>query len=88
MRLLDITKKVDDFLGNLPPKQFKQIYSKIMTLRKNTLPNDSIKLHGFKDKYRADIGEYRIVYSFDDKIVYIQAIGKRNNDDIYKKIKK
>jgi mRNA interferase RelE/StbE len=85
---LDITKQVDDFLDKLPPKQFKQIYSKIMSLRGNCIPHDSIKLRGSLDQYRVDIGEYRIIYRFDERVVYIQVVGKRNDDDVYKKIKK
>ena len=88
MRLLDITKKVDDFLEKLPPKQFKQVYSTIIDLRKNATPHDSIKLQGSKDQHRVDIGEYRIIYRFDERIVYIQVVGKRNDDDVYKKGKR
>ena len=88
MRPLDITKQVDNFLSNLPPKQFKQVYSTIMNLRKNATPHDSIKLHGSIDQHRVDIGEYRIIYKFDDKMVYIQVAGKRNDDAVYKQNKK
>jgi mRNA interferase RelE/StbE len=88
MRQLDITKQVDNFLDKLPSKQFKQIYSTIMDLRKNVTPHDSIKLHGSKDQHRVDIGEYRIIYQFDEKVVYIQTAGKRNDDDIYKRNKR
>ena len=88
MRQLDITKQVDNFLDKLPPRQFKQVYSTIMDLRKNATPHDSIKLHGSTDQHRVDIGEYRVIYKFDDKVVYIQVAGKRNDDDVYKKNKK
>lgn len=88
MKQLDITKQVDDFLDTLPPKQFKQVFSKIKNLRKNCTPHDSIKLHGSPDQHRVDIGEYRIIYKFDDKVVYIQLAGKRNDDEVYKKNKR
>ncbi|OAI48685.1 hypothetical protein AYO45_04575 [Gammaproteobacteria bacterium SCGC AG-212-F23] len=88
MRLLDITKQVDDFLEKLPPKQFKQVYSTIMDLRRNVMPHDAIKLHGSDNQYRVDIGEYRVIYTFDHKIVYVQAVGKRNDGEVYKKNKK
>jgi mRNA interferase RelE/StbE len=88
MRQLDITKQVDDFLEKLPPKQCKQIYTTIMDLRKDATPHDSIKLHGSKDQHRVDIGEYRIIYKFDEKVIYIQTVGKRNDGDVYKKHKR
>ena len=59
-RLLDITKQADDFLDQLPPKQFKQVFKKIKDLLKDALPHDSIKLRGSIEQYRTDIGEYRI----------------------------
>jgi mRNA interferase RelE/StbE len=88
MKLLDITKQVDDFLEKLPPKQFKQVYSTIIELRRNSTPHDSIKMHGSKDQHRVDIGEYRVIYRFDKEIVYIMAAGKRNDDEVYKKNKR
>lgn len=88
IRQLDITKQVDDFLEKLPPKQFKQIYTTIMDLRKNATPHDSIKLHGSKDQHRVDIGEYRVIYKFDEKVIYILIVGKRNDDEVYKKHKR
>lgn len=87
IRNLDINKKVDDFLEKLPPKQFKQIYTCILNLRKNCTPHDSSKLKGYDDLYRVDIGEYRIIYNFDNEIVYIRLVAKRNDGDAYKQLK-
>jgi len=84
-RLINTSKSVDDFLKTLPPKQFKQVFTKLWDLRGNPRPNDSIKLTGFDDKYRADIGEYRIVYTFNDAIVNIEIVGKRNDGDVYRR---
>jgi mRNA interferase RelE/StbE len=86
-RLVNTSKSADDFLKSLPPKQFKQVFTKAWELRSNPRPHDSIKLSGFDDKYRTDIGEYRIIYTFDDTIVNVETIGKRNDGDIYKKMK-
>jgi mRNA interferase RelE/StbE len=86
-RLINTSKSADDFLKTLPPKQFKQVFTKVWDLRGNPRPHDSIKLTGFEDKYRTDIGEYRIIYSFNDMIINIEIIGKRNDSDVYKKVK-
>lgn len=86
--LVNTSKSSDDFLKTLPPKQFKQVFTKVWDLRCNPRPHDSIKLIGFNDKYRTDIGEYRIIYSFDDTIVNVETIGKRNDGDAYKHLKK
>ena len=84
MRQINSSKHADDFISSLPAKQFKQIYVKILSLKKNPLPHDVKKLKGYGDLYRTDIGEYRIIYSFDDTTVYLKAAGKRNNVEVYK----
>jgi len=87
-RLINTSKSADNFLKTLPPKQFKQVFTKIWDLRNDPHPHDSIKLTGFDYKYRTDIGEYRIIYAFSDTIVSIEIIGKRNDGEVYKKGKK
>ena len=84
-RLINTSKSADGFIKTLPPKQFKQVFTKVWGLRNNPRPHDSIKLTGFEDKYRTDIGEYRIIYTFNNSIVNIEVIGKRNDGDVYKK---
>ncbi len=87
-RLINTSRSADDFLKNLPPKQFKQVFTKVWDLRINPRPHDSIKLNGFADKFRTDIGEYRIIYSFNETIIHVEIIGKRNDGDAYKKSKR
>ena len=86
MYKLDITYDALNFTKSLPPKQFKQIFTAIMDLLKNPRPHDSSKLKGYPDLYRKDVGEYRIIYKFDDETVYVLLIGKRNDDDVYKRL--
>jgi mRNA interferase RelE/StbE len=87
MRKLDYTANVLKFLGGLQAKQFRQVVSKILSLPKDPEPNDSQKLQGYPYR-RAEIGEYRIVYRYDAECVYVAFVGKRNDDDIYKQLKR
>ncbi len=50
-------------------------------------PQDSKTLTGYEYR-RADIGEYRIVYRYDRECLYVALIGKRNDSDIYKRLKR
>jgi mRNA interferase RelE/StbE len=86
MYRLDITNNALNFTKNLPSKQFKQIFTAIMDLLKNPRPHDSSKLKGYPNLYRKDVGEYRIIYKFDDDTIYILLIGKRNDDEVYKQL--
>ncbi|MGH7813667.1 MAG: type II toxin-antitoxin system RelE family toxin [Candidatus Binataceae bacterium] len=85
MRKLDLTHDALKFLGILPPKQFRQVVTKVFALMANPQPQDSKPLAGY-DYWRADIGEYRIVYRFDHDFLYVALVGKRNDSDIYKRL--
>ena len=80
---LDITNDALKFVQNLQHKQYKQIVNKIFDLLKNARPHDSIQLKG-SPFYRTDIGEYRIIYSFDVNTVTVVLVGKRNDNEVYR----
>jgi len=86
MHLLNLTHDAYDFVKSLQAKQYRQVVSKILELTKNPTPVDAAKLKGF-DFFRVDIGEYRIIYRFDNTTVYIALVGKRNDDEVYKQLK-
>jgi len=83
MRHLAFAREAKDFLESLDAKQFRQVGRKCLSLIDNPRPNDSIRLKA-SEYYRTDIGEYRIVYLFDEDVVSIDRIGKRNDDEVYK----
>lgn len=47
--------------------------------------HDAIMMKGAGGYLRQDVGEYRIVYRFDESTLYLVVIGKRNGDEVYKK---
>lgn len=83
MLKLDLSKQASKFIQTLPPKQFRQVFNKILELMKDPNPIDSIDLKGSKYK-RTDIGEYRIVYNIEDDCVKVYYSGKRNDGEIYR----
>jgi len=87
MRKLDITKDALDFWRSLDAKQYRQVGNKALSLLADPTPADYIHMKG-SDFMRTDIGEFRIVYRFDDTTVYIAVIGRRNDDDAYKQAKR
>lgn len=53
------------------------------------MPQDSITLQGKLRQFRrVDAGDYRIIYHFKDDVLFIVVIGKRNDDDIYRRMKR
>ena len=88
MLRFQISKKAQKFLSNLPPKQQNQVAVKIKELIKNGHGADSIHLKG-SAWYRVDIGEYRIIYDIEDEdLLIIPLVGKRNDDEVYKKLRR
>lgn len=60
------------------------------SLRANPFPHDAKKLKGTSDYHRVDIGEYRVIYRIEteEKQVIVAFIGKRNDNEVYKKFKR
>ena len=88
MRKLEITRDAKKFVSDLQAKQFRQVMLKVMGLMDDPQPNDASQLKGRADYWRADVGEYRIVYEFDADTVFVVLIGKRNDDEVYKQLER
>ena len=85
MKRLKLTKASLSFLDTLPAKQFKQVAASIFKLLSDSQPHDSAQLKGYPFR-RVDIGEYRIIYEVSGDDILIQLVGKRNDDDAYRKL--
>jgi mRNA interferase RelE/StbE len=70
-----------------PAKIFRQLTLKIFALGQDPKPQDVQKIGA---DYRVDSGEYRIFYSINDDqhTVTILIVGKRDDDEIYRRIKR
>ena len=73
------------FLDTLDAKQYRQVVSKVFALLANPAPQDAVKLRGH-DYWRVDSGEYRIIYAVEQTVLLVPLIGKRNDDEIYKRL--
>ncbi len=88
MRKLEITRDARKFYVELQAKQFRQVGLKMLALMEEPQPNDASKIQGRDDYWRVDIGEYRIVYEYDADTLFVILIGKRKDDEIYKKLER
>ena len=87
MLKLDIKKPAFDCLVELQTKQFKQVMLSIVYLTKNPYPHDAKKLTGYPF-HRIDIGEYRVIYDVEaGETLRVILVGKRNDDEIYKRLR-
>jgi len=77
MRTLICNEAALKELSKLPAKQYRQVVSAIFDLRKDALPRYSKQLYG-STHLRIAVGEYRVIYRFDDSSVAVLVFGKRN----------
>lgn len=89
MLSLDLSRQAAKFLQGLPAKHARQIGGKIVALRENPEPPDSSMMKGEASLYRrTDIGEYRVVYRVEDETLRVFVIGKRNDDEVYRLLRR
>jgi len=82
MLRLNLTDAALPLLEDLPDKQ---LVNTVFNLLKNPTSQDSGLLKGYPYR-RVDLGEYRIVYQVQGEALQVLVIGKRNDDDVYKKL--
>lgn len=87
MHQIRLHKQAAKFIQSLPPKQQRQIATALIVLQQNTQPQDAKKLQGY-DYYRVDCGEYRIIYNWDESLISVFIVGKRNDGDVYRKLQR
>lgn len=86
---INLSRQAAKFLEKVHSKHGGQIAKKLLALQQHPNPNDSIQLKGNNSNYRrCDVGEYRIIYHIQDETLYIILIAKRNDDDVYKMLKR
>lgn len=82
---LSLSKASVRFLDTLPPKQHRQVTRKIFMLMADPRPADAERLKGY-EYFRATAGEYRIVFDVHEGVLRVITIGKRNDDEVYRRL--
>jgi len=83
---LSLSKASVRFLDTLPPKQYRQVTRRIIMLMANQQPADAERLKGYEYS-RVTAGEYRVVFDVHDGVLRIIAIGKRNDGEVYRRLR-
>jgi mRNA interferase RelE/StbE len=73
-------KKVDG-------RVLSQIAAKIDSLAIEPRPHGCEKLSGYDDLYRVRVGDYRIVYGVEDRLVLIVVLKVGNRAEVYQRIR-
>ena len=87
MRTLAFDKTALKEVPDLPAKQFRQVVGAIFDLLREPQPHFSQQLSGYP-YLRLAVGEFRVIYRFDEGSVKVLAFGKRNDDEIYRTLQR
>lgn len=71
-------------LGKLPSSAVRRIVERIEALMKVPRPSGAARLQGNRDLWRIRIGDYRVIYSIDDRARLIDISAVRNRRDAYR----
>lgn len=86
MLKINLSKSSAKTLKTVHPKHGRQLALKIKELaEKEGEAQDAKPLKGYPYK-RVDAGEYRIIYEIEKNALSVLLVGKRNDDEIYKKL--
>ena len=82
-RLL-ITRQVEKQLDALPQQVASRVEQHIEALHADPRPFGVKKLKGYTDTYRVRVGNYRIIYSIDDRAQTVTLLTIDNRKDVYR----
>jgi mRNA interferase RelE/StbE len=87
VRKLVLNSGVLKELPDLQPKHYRQVVGAIFDLLSDPSPHYSKQVQGTPYR-RIAVGEYRVVYRYDDESVYVVVCGKRNDDEVYRRLER
>ena len=79
-----LSKATRKQLKILPVFIHNNIIEEITNLSYTPRPVGIVKLKGFKNSYRIRVGDYRVIYEIEDKVLRILVIAIGHRKDIYK----
>ena len=83
-----VDQTVIEYISDLPKKVQRQIIKKIDSLANNPRPQNIKPIKGADGFYRVRSGDYRIIYSVDDKKVYVYVVAMGDRKSVYAMLKR
>lgn len=79
-------RDVDRDLAKLPKHVVKNVLKRTMALSHQPRSGQSLKLTGSEGIYRLRAGDYRIIYTIDDRLNEIVVYHVRHRKDVYRSL--
>ena len=83
---LSLSRASVRFVDTLPAKQYRQVMRRVIMLMADPHPADAERLKGY-DYSRVTVGEYRIIFDVQGGVLRVVAVGKRNDDEVYRRLR-
>jgi mRNA interferase RelE/StbE len=81
-----VSQTAEKELQRLPSRTIEKIIALLKSLQDNPRPGGCKKLKGYKNLWRARVGDYRIIYAIDDVILLVDVREVGHRKDIYDKL--
>lgn len=78
-----LSAHIEKDIRGIPKKILEKIFVEIKKLSFDPRPKSVKKLKGYENLYRIRIGNYRVVYTIEDKILIIEIIKIAHRQDVY-----
>ena len=80
---IEIKRSAAKEIKKFPSSDLKKVLVQIESLSENPRPINSIKLSG-EEKYRIRCGDYRILYTIKDDVLFVFVVKIGHRKDVYK----
>jgi len=87
MHRIEVSPAAARQLKKIDRRILPQIVEKIDSLADEPRPRGCEKLSGHDDLYRVRVGDYRIVYGVEDRLVLVVILKVGNRADVYQRIR-
>jgi len=85
---IDIWPPAKEFIESISSKHARQLITRIERLADNPFVPKSKILEGYSPLRRLRSGDYRIIYLVEGNALKIPLIGKRGDDEVYRRLKR
>lgn len=79
-----LKRSAEKELDRLPQVTAERIMKRILALEQNPRPFGIQKLSGQEGAYRIRVGDYRILYSIDDRAKRVEIISAAHRREVYR----
>jgi len=87
MYKVKVAEEAARFIRKQDKRIQRQIINNIRGLAQNPRPQGCKKLQGYKDLYRIRSGNYRIVYTVREKMLFVFVVRVAHRKDIYRRLR-